>query len=519
MKKRICFVLASMLAMSMQAQLVDKEGLQAFINELKALNGEHVECENQMNNLEFPDGLVNFKFNGEDVELAGIATSDSSLCCVSAVSEDKAGYNLIQGVLYKYYNEESEDIFGIPLLACQRVDGEEEIVFMDKENTLFINDDCNDEISFLYVGYNIIYAINGCLHNIVEEADEEYVDVDVFGGMNFSVNVTNADEFKKDTKNVYLPTANGEDIMALVRYIYDGNVLHIEELLANAESDGEQERFAASLAGLKEEQCEHLEKMERRLEELDRPSFIEIVPGSDEHYVAIPGVPAHLKEKQRPYAAKGIYDWINSYCSFRAGAKMGCIDIISCIITPHDVARECIIRNYPREKWFDDGFTPGYKEIAAVEYQGGTPAVLYSFSQNENGYNEMIREYGDLFRRKPGEKIRGLEVTQCSENNGKRFVQLWGEVGILMCVYDSPAEMYCHMSIIIGGVSGFEQAVNEYCFGGERDFAKRYNIVIDSDLSNNSYGIHFVDDEYFYAGKSHKNGVHIDFGYARKFLE
>jgi hypothetical protein len=75
------------------------------------------------------------------------------------------------------------------------------------------------------------------------------------------------------------------------------------------------------------------------------------------------------------------------------------------------------------------------------------------------------------------------------------------------------------MSIIVGGVSGFEHAVNEYCFGGEKDFAKRYNIVIDSDLSNNSYGIHFVNDEYFYAGKSHKNGVHIDFGYARMFLK
>jgi hypothetical protein len=74
------------------------------------------------------------------------------------------------------------------------------------------------------------------------------------------------------------------------------------------------------------------------------------------------------------------------------------------------------------------------------------------------------------------------------------------------------------MSIIIGGVSGFEQAVNEYRFGGEKDFAKRCNIVIDSDLRNNSYGIHFVNDEYFYAGKSHKNGVHIDFGYARKLL-
>lgn len=519
MKKTIYFILASLFAVSMQAQVVDREELQKFINELKALNGEHVECEDQINNLEIPDGLVNFKFNDEDIELVSITTPDSTFCCVSTVSQDKTGYNLIKGILYKYYDDESEDIFGIPLLACRRVEGKEQLMFMNKKNALLISDDGSDDISVMYVGYNLIDAIKGVLHNLIKETDDEYVDVEMFGGMNFSVDMTNAAEFSKDTKNVYLPSANGNDIIELVRKIYEDNVLNIEELLANEESAEKQEELAESLADLKEEQSEHLEELERELEELDVPSFIEIIPCSDEHYVVIPRVPAHLRDAQKPYAAKGIYDWINNYYSFRTGAKMGNFDIISCIITPQDVAKECIIRNYPREKWYDDGFTAEYKEIATIEYQGATPAVLYSFSQNENGYNEMLREYDNLFRCELGEKVMGLEVTQCSENNGKRFVQLWGEGGILMCVYDSPVEKYCHMSIIIGGVSGFEQAVNEYCFGGEKDFAKRYNIVIDSDLSNNSYGIHFVNGEYFYAGKLHKNGVHIDFGYARKFLE
>jgi hypothetical protein len=59
--------------------------------------------------------------------------------------------------------------------------------------------------------------------------------------------------------------------------------------------------------------------------------------------------------------------------------------------------------------------------------------------------------------------------------------------------------------------------VNEYAFGGERGFAEKCNIIIDSDLSNNSYGIHFTTDDYFHAGRTHRNGVHIDFGYARMF--
>jgi hypothetical protein len=519
MKKTLYFILASLFAVNMQAQVIDKEGLQTFINELKALDGEHVECQNQDYNIEFPNGYVSFKFNGEDAELTGVTTSDTTFFCISIISEDKTGYNLVQGVLCKYYDEESEDIFGIPLFTWQRVDGDEEIMFMDGSNTLLVKDDGDEEIMVTYINYNLKDVIKGVLHNIIEQTDEEYVDVEMFGGLNFGVNVTDADEFRKDSRNVYQPTANGDDIMALVRTIYEDNLLHIEELIAGADSTGEQEELAASLVGFKEEQGEHLEELERELEELDVPSFIEIIPGSNEYYVAIPRVPAHLKENVKPYAAKGIYDWINMYYCFRAGAKVDYTDVISCIITPHDVAREYIIRNCPREKWYADGFTPGYKEFAAVEYQGCMPAVLYSFSQIENGYNEMLREFGDLFRRETGEKILGLEVTQNSVNNGKRFVQLWGEGGILMCIYDSPAEKYCHMSIIVGGISGFEHAVNEYCFGGEKDFAKRYNIVIDSDLSNNSYGIHFVNDEYFYAGKSHRNGVHIDFGYARMFLK
>ena len=142
---------------------------------------------------------------------------------------------------------------------------------------------------------------------------------------------------------------------------------------------------------------------------------------------------------------------------------------------------------------------------------------LPRFSQNELGYNDMLRDLGYLFGLQPGAKHRGLEVTQQVENGGKRFVQLWGEGGVIVSLFDSPQDKYSHFSVVIGGVDGFEKAVDEYLFGGERDFSKKCNIVIDSDLGNNSYGIHFIAEDYLFAGKSHKNGVHIDFGYAKRF--
>jgi hypothetical protein len=520
MKKTIYIMMALLLATNAYAQVVDQDKLQKFIAELKALNGEHVTCVNENSGsntyLEYPSDFLVLEVNGQNMSVTGLETSDTTFRYVSVMSEDNIGYNLINGVFEKYYDEESEDIFGIPLMACQREDGEQESIFVCEGHTLLVRDS-GDDVMILYATMNIMERVQDAMRSVMEMTTEDFVDVDMFGGMDFGVH-TNMDALSKHPDNPYCPSADGESIMALVRKIFNDNTELLESRLAKAESEEEREELIAEIAAFKEEAKESLDDLEKELAELDEPSFIKIVPGSDERYVAIPRVPAHLKEKVKPYAAKGVYDWINMYYSFRAGAKMGVTDVVSCIITPKDVARECIIRNYPRNKWYDDGFTPEYKELAAVEYQGCMPAVLYSFSQNENGYNEMLREYGDMFRRKLGEKVLGLKVTQCCENNGKRFVQLWGEGDVLMCLYDSPAEKYFHMSIIIGGVSGFEQAVNEYRFGGEKDFAKRCNIVIDSDLRNNSYGIHFVNDEYFYAGKSHKNGVHIDFGYARKLL-
>ena len=525
MKKTIYLLLISLLAMTAQAQQVDRKGLQRFIDELKSLKNEHVECESEnfapAAHFEYPKELVVFKLNDQDVHLSGgITTSDTTFRYLLSTSEDEIGYHLIHGVLDKYYDLESECIFEIPLLASQREGGEEQTIFMSEGNTLIISDDIpNKEIEIIYADFNLMNTIQNRLNSLMGITNNSYVDVNVFGGIDFSVHLDNVPPKANSTDKPYLtPGASCDEIMARARRIYDDNTLLLKNRLTKAESEEQREEIKSMIKEFEEEKEKGLADLEKELAELDRPSFIEIIPGSGEHYVAIPKVDENLEEKLKPYAAYGVYDWINLTC-FRNGAKWDKTDQISCIITPQDVAKQYVIRNYTRDKWFDDGFTAEYKTSAAIEYQGGTPAVLYSFSQTEKGYNEMISQLSNFFKRKLGEKEFGLEVTQTCELNGKRFVQLWGEGGILMCILDSPADKHCHMSIIIGGVSGFEQAVNEYVFGDEKDFAKKCNIIIDSDLSDNSYGIHFTTDEYFYAGKSHTNGVHIDFRYAKILTE
>ncbi len=529
MKKTIYIIMALLLAVNMQAQQVEKERIDEFISYLKGLRGEHVECLSENFNsyatdesqvlsahLAFPTDLVTFDTRDGKIPLAGIYRADTTFRFVHLTSNDDIGYNLINGVFDKYYDGESEDVFGIPLMACKREDGEEQTIFMDENNTLLIRDD-GEDVELLYGNFNLLNTLQNVLRSVAEIADEDYVDVEMFGGIDFGVHV-NMNALSRHPDNPYCPSADSESIMALAKKIFKDNTELLESRLAKAVSEEEREELTAEIAAFKEDEEKVLCDLEEELNDLDIPSFIEVVPGTDEYFVAIPKVPEHLKGKMKPYAANGVYDWIN-LTGFTRGVMVGYTDQISCIITPQDVAKQYAIRHYPRNKWYDDGFTPEYKEIAVTEYQGSMPAILYRFSQNEKGYNQMLSDLGYFFNLKLGEKHNGLEVTQQSENNGKRFVQLWGEGGVLMCIFDSPVDKHCHMSIIIGGVSGFEQAVNEYCFGGEKDFAKKCNIIIDSDLRDNSYGIHFVNDEYLYAGKSHKNGVHIDFGYARIFTE
>ena len=243
--------------------------------------------------------------------------------------------------------------------------------------------------------------------------------------------------------------------------------------------------------------------MDEQIKSLSKPSFVQI-PGTEDYLLGIP----ELSDEP----SRVVYDWVNEL-GFGKGAVKDNPHQKSEIILPEDVARLYAVTQLPQEKWNEEGYSLTFKAIYQKEYQGGTPAVLYRFSKSEEGYKDMLSDLGFLFKLEFGDTYRNLKVTQQSERNGKRFVQLYGEGGILMCVFDSPADHYCHMSILVGGGGGFEQAVNEYVFGGERDIATRCNIIINSDLSGDSCGIHFTTDEYFFAGKSHKNGVHIDFRY------
>ena len=479
----------------MQAQEIDWTGLTQFSNELELLQGEHVYCDT-MTHLELLDYLDAEIVSNTNTDALFAKLDKKDFRLINVASPDGIGRESIYKVLDKYEVTTAEVLFGIPLLLCNRRDGVQVMLFVGDKASLMVLD-YGDSIEVLLLNSDLMMIFKEIFTSMMIHGDGGNITIGSSGELQFSYSFSRTSE--------HVETERGECREPEV-YSFD------QQSSGNDPYERFNEEVAQLAAQTEERQSKELQaQLTEQIKSLNKPSFL-LIPGTDRYNVFIPSVSEEMRKELLPHAAYGVYDWINSL-GFGKGAITDDADQKSEIILPEDVARLYAVTYLPQEKWNEEGYSPLFKAIYQKEYQGGTPAVLYRFSKSEAGYKDMQSDLGFLFKLELGDTYRNLKVTQQSERNGKRFVQLYGEGGILMCVFDSPTDHYCHMSILIGGGGGFEQAVNEYVFGGERDIATRCNIIINSDLSGDSCGIHFTTDEYFFAGKSHKNGVHIDFRY------
>ena len=488
----VCLI-AVCTTMTMQAQEIDWTGLKTFTDELEALQDEFVSCDT-MTHRELLDDLGTKIVSDSDADalLAKLDKKDFRLIKISAT--DGIGRKSIYKVLDKYEVTTAEVLFGIPLLLCNRSNGAQAMLFVGDKASLMIMD-YGDSIEVLYLNTDLMEIIKEVFTAMMINGDGGSITIGESGDLQFSYS------FSRTTEAI-----------TTERKANEGEEPKVYSF--NQQSDGTDpyERFNEEVIEIASKAAESsIPAGVQEIADLEKPSFV-LNLETNRFFVAIPTVSEEIKKEMPPYAVYGVYDWINEL-GFGKGAMTDSADQKSEIILPEDVARLYAVKHLPQEKWNEEGYSPMLKAIYQKEYQGGTPAVLYRHSKNEVGYRDMLSDLGFLFNLELGDTYKNLKVTQQSEREGKRFVQLYGEGGILMCVFDSSEDKYCHMSILVGGAGGFEQAVNEYVIGGERDFATRCNIIINSDVADGSGSIHFTTDEYFFAGKSHQNGVHIDFKY------
>ena len=473
--------------MAMQAQEIDWAGLTRFSEELESLQGEHVSCDT-MTHLELLDYLDAEIVSNTNTDALFAKLDKKDFRLINVASPDGIGRESIYKVLDKYEVTTAEVLFGIPLLLCNRRDGVQVMLFVGDKASLMVLD-YGDSIEVLLLNSDLMMMFKEIFTSMAIHGNGGNITIGSSGELQFSYSFSRTSEHVETER---------EECREAGVYSFDQQSSCCDPY----------ERFneeVAQLAALTGEKLnrEQQAQLDEQIKSLKKPAFV-LIPGSEDYLLGIP----ELSDEP----SRVVYDWVNEL-GFGKGAVKDNPHQRSEIILPEDVARLYAVTHLPQEKWNEEGYSLTFKAIYQKEYQGGTPAVLYRFSKSEDGYKDMLSDLGFLFKLELGDTYRNLKVTQQSERNGKRFVQLYGEGGILMCVFDSPADHYCHMSILVGGGGGFEQAVNEYVFGGERDIATRCNIIINSDLSGNSCGIHFTTDEYFFAGKSHKNGVHIDFRY------
>ena len=474
-------------AMAMQAQEIDWAGLTRFSEELESLQGEHVQCDT-MTHLELLDYLDAEIVSNTNTDALFAKLDKQDFRLINVASPDGIGRESIYKVLDKYEVTTAEVLFGIPLLLCNRRDGVQVMLFVGDKASLMVLD-YGDSIEVLLLNSDLMMMFKEIFTSMAIHGNGGNITIGSSGELQFSYSFSRTSEHVETER---------EECREAGVYSFDQQSSCCDPY----------ERFneeVAQLAALTGEKLnrEQQAQLDEQIKSLKKPAFV-LIPGSEDYLLGIP----ELSDEP----SRVVYDWVNEL-GFGKGAVKDNPHQRSEIILPEDVARLYAVTHLPQEKWNEEGYSLTFKAIYQKEYQGGTPAVLYRFSKSEDGYKDMLSDLGFLFKLELGDTYRNLKVTQQSERNGKRFVQLYGEGGILMCVFDSPADHYCHMSILVGGGGGFEQAVNEYVFGGERDIATRCNIIINSDLSGDSCGIHFTTDEYFFAGKSHKNGVHIDFRY------
>ena len=479
--------MAACSAMAMHAQEIDWAGLTRFSEELESLQGEHVSCDT-MTHLELLDYLDAEIVSNTNTDALFAKLDKKDFRLINVASPDGIGRESIYKILDKYEVTTAEVLFGIPLLLCNRSNGVQVMLFVGDKASLMVLD-YGDSIEILLLNSDLMMIFKEIFTSMMIHGDGGNITIGSSGELQFSYSFSRTSE--------HIETERGECREPEV-YSFD----------QQSSGNDPYERFneeVAQLAALTSEKLnrEQQAQLDEQIKLLKKPAFVQI-PGTEDYLLGIP----ELSDEP----SRVVYDWVNEL-GFGKGAVKDNPHQKSEIILPEDVARLYAVTHLPQEKWNEEGYSLLFKAIYQKEYQGGTPAVLYRFSKSEDGYKDMLSDLGFLFKLELGDTYRNLKVTQQSERNGKRFVQLYGEGGILMCVLDSPADHYCHMSILVGGGGGFEQAVNEYVFGGERDIATRCNIIINSDLSGDSCGIHFTTDEYFFAGKSHKNGVHIDFRY------
>ena len=453
MMKKILFTLTILLFATgnMMAQEITNPELKKFVEELRApKNGPRNESKNEEKGVYHINSV-----NGE-------------------------GYKALCAIIEKYDIYFAEEIFGMELMLNVREGGYQTIIFQGDTYGLAIM----DNVSSQHIGISIVEGSAIKLYFEIEGAkapsQEVYFnesDGDVYiGSQTGDTELADIPEIEKVERS--LPAD-------ITLELFDHYMPMIQELEKEAKYE---KADSIRQAWQDESQC-----LQELMKNIESPSRIKI-PCTGNMMIVIP------KDTKQ-----GLYEWINSTGACRTeGQKTSFIPASD--IAAHSATRS---RQPHQTRWSLEGYSVAMKEIFASEVPGGEPAYIYRRSTTDKGYETMkndLQQFFYLNGKENSHRYKGFRAIERIDTEKYSFLHLYGDNTTIL-IYDSRAERYCQMDIIVGGTELFNDAVNDVSIEGGNGYGAKYNIVI------RDGEVEFIDGEVEVNGVTYDSGVHFTTGY------
>ena len=401
-------------------------------------------------------------------------------------SVDEESYKALSAIIEKYDIYFAEEIFGMELMLNVREGGSQTIVFQGDTYGLAITDNVHSfDLAIIIVkgsAIKLYFNIEGAKANTQEvHFSESGGDVYIgsrSAGVEETVALTDVPEIEKVERP--LPSD-------IALELFDHYMPMIQEL------ETKNSAGADSIRQVWKDEILYLESWIKRIES---PGMIKI-PCTGNFMIVIP-----------EGTKQGLYEWINSTGACRTQGQK-----IAFILASDIAVYSAASAKQPHHTaWSLEGYSDAMKELFVKEVPGGEPVYIYRRSTTTEGYETMkndLRQFFYLDGNDKSHRYKGFNTIERIDTEEYCFLHLYDGTTTIL-IYDSRAEKYCQMDIIVGGAEVFYQAVNDISIEGDNAHAAKCNVIICDG------GVEFVDGEVEINGVTYDSGVHFTTGYMEK---
>ena len=398
-------------------------------------------------------------------------------------SVDEESYKALSAIIEKYDIYFAEEIFGMELMLNIREGGSQTIVFQGDTYGLAITDNAHSfDLAIIIVkgsAIKLYFNIEGAKANTQEVH---------FNSTDGNVHIGSVEETVEFADIPEIESVESPLPADIIMELFDHYMPMVQALKEEAKY-----AKADSIRQVWQDESLYLQKF---WEKIESPSMIKIPCTGNMMLVTPKG------------AKQGLYEWINSTGACRTEGQKTAF-ILATDIAVHSATRA---KQPHHTGWSLEGYSNEMKEILASEVPGGEPAYIHRRSTTDDGYETMKNDLQQLFYldgKNKSHRYKGFKAIERIDTEEQCFLHLYDGTTTIL-IYDSRAERYCQMDIIVGGAEVFNQAVNDISIEGDNAHAAKCNVIICDG------GVEFVDGEVEINGVTYDSGVHFTTGYMEK---